>query len=225
MKDYDEFEWEEAMVKFLESGGHDRPRDLSLSELITTEEAEKFELSREVLVGEGDKPDASQTSLLRRIDDTTSPYLQPSFRADFVQRMHRDFGHLGFPGLMGVIKYRAWWPTIKKDVQIFLRHCPNCLVASRSNPNLERELPRHLVQQGLQPFERWSIDLIGRLPPTPNGNRWIITAIDHATGWPVAKAVPEASAHAIADFLHDEIFMRFGPPRELFSDQGPNLLA
>jgi hypothetical protein len=47
------------MVKFLESGGHDRPRDLSLSKLITTEETEKFELSREVLIKKGNKPDAS----------------------------------------------------------------------------------------------------------------------------------------------------------------------
>jgi hypothetical protein len=46
-------------VKFLELGGHDRPRDFSFSELIITEEAEKFELSREVLVGKKDKPDTS----------------------------------------------------------------------------------------------------------------------------------------------------------------------
>ena len=45
----------------------------------------------------------------------------------------------------------------------------------------------------VQPFERWGIDLIGRLPTTPNGNNWIITAVDYATGWPVARAVPEAT--------------------------------
>jgi hypothetical protein len=74
MKDYDEFEWKKAMVKFLELGSYDRPRDLSLSELIIIEEAEKFELSREVLVKEGDKPDTSQTSLFRKINDITSLY-------------------------------------------------------------------------------------------------------------------------------------------------------
>jgi hypothetical protein len=94
-------------MKFLESNNHDRPRDPSLSELIITEKAEKFELSREILIGKGDKPNTSQTSLLRKIDDITSPYFQPSFRADFVQRIYRDFGHLGFPNLMSVIKYRA----------------------------------------------------------------------------------------------------------------------
>jgi hypothetical protein len=75
MKDYDKFEWEEIMVKFLKSGGYDRSRDPSLSELIITEEVEKFELSREILVKKRDKPDASQTSLFRKIDDITSLYL------------------------------------------------------------------------------------------------------------------------------------------------------
>jgi hypothetical protein len=70
MKDYDKFEWEETIMKFLKSDSHDRPRDSFLSELIITEETEKFELSREILVRERDKPNASQTSLLRRIDDT-----------------------------------------------------------------------------------------------------------------------------------------------------------
>ena len=47
------------MVKFLELGGHDRFRDFSFLKLIITEKTEKFELSRKVLVGEGDKPNAS----------------------------------------------------------------------------------------------------------------------------------------------------------------------
>jgi hypothetical protein len=61
-------------MKFLKSDSHDRPRNPSLSELITTEKAEKFELSRKVLIKKGDKPDTSQTSLFRRIDDITSLY-------------------------------------------------------------------------------------------------------------------------------------------------------
>jgi hypothetical protein len=56
-----------------------------------------------------------------------------------------------------------------------------------------------MVKKGIQPFERWGVDLIGRLPVTPNGNKWIITAIDYATGWPVAKAVPDATDEAAAD--------------------------
>jgi hypothetical protein len=62
------------MVKFLKLSGRDRSRDLSFSKLIITEETEKFELSREILIKKRNKPDTSQTSLFRKINDITSPY-------------------------------------------------------------------------------------------------------------------------------------------------------
>ena len=35
--------------------------------------------------------------------------------------------------------------------------------------------------------------MIALFPKTQGGNRWIITAIDYATGWPFAEAVPNAT--------------------------------
>ncbi|KAJ6096002.1 hypothetical protein N7486_006748 [Penicillium sp. IBT 16267x] len=103
---------------------------------------------------------------------------------------------------------------------------PNCQVSQGSKASLEREAAQHLVvTANIQPFERWGIDLIGRLPLTPNGNCWIITAIDYATGWPVARAVPDATEETLARFLHDDIFVPHGAPKELLSDNGPNLLS
>jgi ribosomal protein L20 len=62
-------------MKFLKLNSRDRSRDLSLSKLIITEKAEKFKLNRKVLIEKGNKPDTSQTSLFRKIDDITSLYL------------------------------------------------------------------------------------------------------------------------------------------------------
>ena len=75
----------------------------------------------------------------------------------------------------------------------------------------------------VEPFRRWGIDLIGRLPKTKSGNCWIITAIDYATGWPIAKAVAAATEDIIADFIFDEIYMHYGAPQEIFTDGGKNL--
>ena len=82
-----------------------------------------------------------------------------------------------------------------------------------------------MVTKGERPFERWGIDLVGRLPTTPNGNRWIITAIDYGTGWPVARAVPDATEEALAQFLYRDIYAHYGAFTELISDNGPNLLS
>ncbi|KAG0154954.1 hypothetical protein PDIDSM_527 [Penicillium digitatum] len=68
-------------------------------------------------------------------------------------------------------------------------------------------------------------DLIGLLPTTPSGNRWIITAIDYARGWPLAKALPDATEEAFAEILHEDIFTVYGAPAEFLTDNGANLLA
>src|SRR5437667_2431418 len=61
------------------------------------------------------------------------------------------------------------------------------------------------------------------LPKTAMGNRWIIVAVDYATGSPVAKAVAKATEDNIAEFIFNEIYMHFGAPQEIFSDGGKNL--
>ena len=65
--------------------------------------------------------------------------------------------------------------------------------------------------------------MIGRLPETMEGNRWIITAIDYATGWPIAKAIRKATVEIIAEFIHDEIYIHYDAPQEIFTDGGKNL--
>ena len=89
----------------------------------------------------------------------------------------------------------------------------------------DREYRNVLSHPYTQPFDRWGIDIIGILSETPNGNRWIITAIDYATGWPLAKAIKEATASAVADFIHSEIFVNYGAPKEILSDNGRDLIA
>ena len=158
-------------------------------------------------------------------DGVRAPYLEPVMRGDLLQRLHKEFGHLGYPGLNGVVRPRAWWPTMRQEIEEIAKNCPNCQVSQGSHKSLEREAAQHMVTAGIRPFERWGIDLIGRLPTTPNGNRWIITAIDYATGWPVAKAVPDATEETIGEFLHEQLFIQYGAPKEIISDNGPNLIS
>jgi hypothetical protein len=49
--------------------------------------------------------------------------------------------------------------------------------------------------------------------------------VDYATGWPIAKAIPKARKDAVAEFIHQEIYMHFDAPQEIFMDGGSNLWA
>ncbi len=162
-------------------------------------------------------------SLLRKVGDKTAPYIEPIFRGDFMEQLHHQFGHLSYRGISNAVEARGWWPTMEADIRRFISACPNCQIAQRQRINQETEYAQVVTDQFIQPFQRWGIDLIGILPKTANGNRWIITAIDYATGWPVAKAIPSATEDAIAEFIFHEIYMHYGAPQEIFTDGGKNL--
>jgi hypothetical protein len=60
---------------------------------------------------------------------------------------------------------------------------------------------------------------------TKAGNRHFITAINYATRWVIAKAVPSMDANTVAEFIYDEILMNYGSPFEIFSDRGSAFLS
>ncbi|OQD73316.1 hypothetical protein PENANT_c212G08917, partial [Penicillium antarcticum] len=221
-----EDDWLAATERFLEFGT--TPTDPTLARAVERF-ADKLTFRRNPLpkgIGERSATVEAERELVFVNDDGSfTPYLPREVREETVMRYHHEFGHLGYTGLLGILSPRAWWPNRRSEVTEIVQRCPNCQVSQGSKESLERETSSHMVKKGIRPFERWGIDLIGALPKTPNGNRWIITAIDYATGWPVARAVPDATEEAIGQFLFEEIYVQYGAFEELISDNGPNLLA
>jgi Reverse transcriptase (RNA-dependent DNA polymerase)/RNase H-like domain found in reverse transcriptase/Retroviral aspartyl protease/Integrase core domain/Integrase zinc binding domain len=207
IRDMSEDEWCEHMLEFLRNGTEP---PASCREDIY-KEAQDFTIRDEELW---------------KIDgDVQHPYIPIPFRADFLERMHSEYGHLAYPGILGIVNGRGWWTSRNADIRSFTNLCPQCQVSQRSRPGQERESPQTLASDSMQLFDRWAIDLIGPLTETHGKNRWIVTAIEYMTGWPVAKALPDARAETIARFLHDDIAMVYGPFKELLSDNGKNLVG
>jgi hypothetical protein len=116
--------------------------------------------------------------------------------------------------MKNLVLKRAWWPKMDQDIQGFTKSCTNCQIAQRQRPDQEREYAQLPTPRNIEPFQHWGIDLIGRLPETKDGNKWIITAIDYATGWPIAKALPNPTEEVIADFIFHKIYIHYGAPRK-----------
>ena len=50
-------------------------------------------------------------------------------------------------------------------------------------------------------FARLSADLIVELPTSHYGNKNILVMVDHITGWPIAKAIPDKEATTVANAI------------------------
>ncbi|KAG2217578.1 hypothetical protein INT45_012434 [Circinella minor] len=147
------------------------------------------------------------------------PFVQ---RADKVNSFHEAFGYAGSATLFDLLRFRVWWLSMKADIKEWLQRCPSCQVNSRCS-RAHHDVMHPLPVPGA--FERWHLDFIGELPKSTKGNRWILVAMDYATNYPIAHAVPVASSKAVADFLYEEIVMHFSCPKEIVTDRGANFMS
>jgi transposase InsO family protein len=70
------------------------------------------------------------------------------------------------------------------------------------------------------PGEFIAADLTGPFPVSAEGNRYLLSVIDHCTGWVEVKPLPNKTAKGIYDFLMREYIPRFGVPGVLLTDNG-----
>ena len=151
------------------------------------------------------------------------PYLPSWNRTATYKRFHDGLGHLKFDSIFDLVSRRFWWPTMKQDLKLYVKHCPNCQLASSSNEP-HANTPIRPVPSVAQPFERWGIDFIQNLAETKQGNKHILTAIDYATRWVVTKAVPTQDTATVGIFLY-ELMMNYGCPYEIFTDRGSYFIS
>ena len=70
------------------------------------------------------------------------------------------------------------------------------------------------------PMERIVIDILGELPETPRGNKYIVVIGDYFTKWTEALPIPNMEACTVAKVLVENVHCRFGIPQVIHSDQG-----
>jgi len=86
-------------------------------------------------------------------------------------------------------------------------------------PTATDEMPLQ-PQVHLEPFEKWTLDFIGPINPTSNGKKFILVCTDYITKLVEAKALVWATEQTVVNFIFEEIFVRYGVPREIVTDQG-----
>jgi hypothetical protein len=128
-------------------------------------------------------------------------------------------GHLCAEKTLQKIKQDYYWPGMKQDTQEYCKSCDQC--ASRKPSRQRNRAPLNQYLSG-EPMERVAIDILGPLPVTTNGNKYILVIVDHFTKWTESVALPNQTAETVAKAFVDEFVCRFGTPLQLHSDQGSN---
>ena len=98
-----------------------------------------------------------------------------------------------------------------------VQHCDQCQKTKRKFDHPAEEL--HPVPVPNSSWKQIGIDLIGPLPTTTHGNKYVIVVTDYFSKWPEARASPTKEAINVAEFLND-LILRHGCPDEQYLIKG-----
>ena len=151
-------------------------------------------------------------------DDDPTPrlYIPKQLQDAVIKQYHDDNGHMGIDKTFESIKRKYYFPNLYQRLTSYVNACVTCQTRALK----KQRPPLQEMEQPPYPFAKLSMDISGPYPTSLSGNRYILSVVDHYTGWPEAFAIPDKSAQSVAHILVDEIFPRFGCPCEVITDNG-----
>lgn len=128
-------------------------------------------------------------------------------------------GHLGVYKTYHRIREKYYWPKLRYDVARYVRGCKIC---AAHKPEQKPSLG-HIVSHPKpnQPWEVISTDLMGPLPTSKRGFKYILVVTDYLSKFCLVYPLRSASAEMITRIIEEQVFLLFGVPRILICDNGP----
>ena len=154
--------------------------------------------------------------------DHTQLVLPSSLRHTILQKLHNELGHLGFHKTMERVKQRYYWPGYELDVQKWIAECASC--QQRNTPQPTSKAPLGTIT-AKHPFDVLSWDIMGPLPVTSQGNKYVLVVTDLFSKWTEAFPLKCTDSETLAKVLIKKVICRYGVPSSLHSDQGANLTS
>jgi len=128
-------------------------------------------------------------------------------------------GHFGINKTLEKIRKRFYWASCKQDVEEWCRSCKVCI--AKRGPSEKGKSPLQIYNVGA-PFERVQMDILGPLPLSVSGNKYLLVVVDCFSKWVEAFPLKNIRAKTVAETFLNQIVSRHGVPLEVHTDQGRN---
>ena len=134
-------------------------------------------------------------------------------RSQVLAELHH--GHPGVVNMKAVARSHLWWPGVDKAIESCVRACAACQVSR----NLPAKAPLHPWAWPESPWERIHVDFAG-----PIQGRMLLVVTDAHSKWPEVIVMNSTTASKTITVLR-ELFARFGIPKQVVSDNGPQFVS
>ena len=130
-------------------------------------------------------------------------------------------GHLGRDRTLQRVQDEFCWPGLFNEVKQLCKVCLDCQLADKRSPSPALLRPLPVIHT---PFQQIGMDMVGPLPTTAAGNRFILVIVDCATRWPEAFPLRYTDSETVTDQLL-LLFTRVGVPNQILTDCRPNFVS
>ncbi|XP_048003061.1 uncharacterized protein K02A2.6-like [Leguminivora glycinivorella] len=135
------------------------------------------------------------------------------FQSKILQELH--VGHVGMVKMKSTARSYVWWPGIDAAVERVCRECAACVAESSAPPRAPPKPWPYITE----PWTRLHVDFLG---PIENESFFVI--VDSTTKWIEIFRMPRTTTSSVIKVLC-ETFSRFGLPRSIVSDNGPQFCS
>jgi hypothetical protein len=131
-------------------------------------------------------------------------------------------GHKGVKKTYAAMKVDLVWTNMEKDIAKYIGKCKTCQqyknYDNRKNPYKTTPIPSRC-------FDEISLDVVGPLPVTSSGMKYILVIQDRLSRWISFLPMNNTSAETTSRvFLKDWICV-YGPPKKILTDRGRNFVS
>ena len=116
-----------------------------------------------------------------------------------------------------------YWPKMIADAITYAKRCHACQV----HGDFIHQAPGYLHSTtSTWPFEMWGMDVVGPIsPPSSKGHRFILAITDYFSKWAEAIPLKEVKSSDVIKFVKHHVIYRFGVPRRIVHDNGPQFVS
>ena len=155
------------------------------------------------------------------------PYMQlvipRSITRGVMEQLHdseHGGGHVGIDKTYDKVRTRYYWNNMYRDVVRYVESCMLC----RARKMKQNRAPMQEMVQAEFPFDILAVDICGKYPVTSLGYKYIVTFVDHFSGYPEVYATKDKTAETVAKLMLEEIIPRHSCCRQLLSDRGSEFI-
>jgi cleavage and polyadenylation specificity factor subunit 1 len=162
---------------------------------------------------------------LRILCDSSLPQLRPLIPLPSRRRVFAAFHNLAHAGARATrrtMAARVVWVGMARDINAWCRECQDC---ARGKVTRQPAAPVEPIPVPSQRFSHVHVDVVGPLPTSREGFRYLLTMVDRSSRWLEAIPLRSVEAATCAEAFIAGWVARFGVPGRITTDRGRQFIS